>query len=89
MWVIWALYPIRLVWSAWPYRMHHVLTFAAALYILWSRTTGPVMPAVSDWAHHLEVLALALVITGLADHMVLMRALPGAFRLKAETTEVE
>lgn len=86
-WMMWALYPLRLVWSAWPYRMHHVLTFAAGLYILWLRMTGTMPPTVSDWSRQMYVLAIALVATGLADHVVLMRALPGAFRLKVETTE--
>lgn len=65
----------------------NLVIFLAALFVAWPRLTGPVMLIGAPLVRDLYILAGALVVAGLADHLVLMRALPGAFRLKPATTE--
>jgi hypothetical protein len=76
---LWALYPISVVWAAWPYRAQHALTIVAALYIIWNRSAGA-PGRISNGEQMFEGLLLlgALIVAGLCDHAVLMRALPRA-----------
>jgi hypothetical protein len=86
-WIVWTVYPICVAWSAWPYRVQHVVTFLAGLFVAWPRLTASGLSIGAALDRDLYILAGALLVAGLADHVVLVRALPGAFRLKAETTE--
>ena len=69
------------------YRIHHVITLGVSLFFAAQRLASPVGPAEIELiVRGGYLIAAPLIVTGLADHLVLTRALPGAFGLKAETT---
>jgi hypothetical protein len=76
LWVLWAAYPIHVIWSGWPYRLQHLLTAAAGAYVAWARVTqAPPLPE-AEMFRQTWLLAAALIGAGFLDHIVLIRALP-------------
>jgi hypothetical protein len=72
-----------------PYRLPWVLVAMAGLV---AALQLPVGDASAKLIWRMDSLLYGggmLVVAGLCDHLLLLRALPGAFRLKAETTESE
>jgi hypothetical protein len=78
LWIVWALVPVRPVWTGWPYRTHHLLMVAVSGYVAWSRLTAaaPWFQREHDMFTQAFLLAGAFIVTGLLDHIVLLRALP-------------
>jgi hypothetical protein len=74
-WLLWSAYPMWLLFDGWPYRNHQVVEVAAALCagaIGW--TGSGAGDGVWSLAPGLLLVGFASIVTGLADHVLLLKA---------------
>jgi hypothetical protein len=83
LWLLCSLYPLWLAADDWPRRWWHLGSFASMAYVAFGRANDPNQTAFAWMAQRMWAFSLALVITGLADHALLMRIL-GRTRATAE-----
>ena len=91
LWLIWGLCPVWLILDGWPFRVHHAATLAVALYLAWMRILAPagVVEASRVIISGTYLLSVAMILTGLADHAVLLRAFRPTHDGQCEAASVE
>jgi hypothetical protein len=78
LWAAWTSYPLVVVFSAWPYRLPHLVIAAAAAYAV-SRHVAAARPLTDgEVRFDVSLIAIALIVAGLLDHLVLAHALPSS-----------
>jgi hypothetical protein len=72
-WLLVSVYPLWLAADGWPLRWWHVGTFASMVYVAFGRSTYPDPPAFAWMAPRMWAFSATLVVTGILDHVLLLR----------------
>jgi hypothetical protein len=76
LWCVWSIWPAWILWDCWPLRRYHVLTLTAALFLAVTHIQVPrTLDVYTWWAQGLLLLGFSAVVTGLADHALLVRVM--------------
>jgi hypothetical protein len=86
-WIVWLSYPLYIVFTAWPYRLQHLLVAAAAAYAISRHVAAGGRLTNAEAFFDVYLIAIALVVAGLLDHLVLARALASSDGRPAAASE--
>lgn len=74
-WLGFGLYSLWLLIDGWPWRWYHAFTCASAVYVAFGRTSLAHPTDFAWMAPRLWLFALTLLLTGIADHSLLVHSM--------------